>query len=182
MKQFAPIAIAIAGAIHLILAPQHYAHAPAHGIFFLVAGIAEFAWAVIFLDKPTKSTYYAGLALSGGLILLWGLTRVVPAPFHHGEVEPIDLGGIVCKVSELAGLFALLLMAAHGSIAGLGKQSPARLVANALLIAIAVAGVTYGVSRAAEPLLPSLGAASHEEGEHHDETEHEHEEDHEHSE
>jgi hypothetical protein len=35
------IAIAIAGLIHLVLAPAHYAHAPAHGVFFALAGMAE---------------------------------------------------------------------------------------------------------------------------------------------
>jgi cell division protein FtsW (lipid II flippase) len=180
MKRIAPIAVAIAGAIHLILAPEHYAHAPAHGIFFLIVGIAEMAWAVMFLDKPTRSNYYIGLALSGGLVVLWAITRVLPAPFH-GEVEAIDLGGIACKVSELTGLFALLVMAAQGSIVGLGKQSLTRLAGVAVLIASAVAGITYGVSRAAEPLLPSL-SASHHEGEHEVLPDHDHAEGEEHTE
>jgi hypothetical protein len=170
MNRFATIAVAAAGILHIAVAPQHYQHAPAHAIFFVVAGIAEIVWALIFLRRPTQQVYYVGLALTGGLILLWALTRVVPAPFH-GHAEAIDLGGIACKVSEVAGLAALLMIAAQGGITGLAKQSMARLAAIALMISAAVAGATYVAARAAEPLLPSLSASDH-----HEETEHEHEE------
>lgn len=183
MNRFATIAVASAGILHIAVAPQHYEHAPAHAIFFVVAGIAEIAWALIFLRRPTQQVYYAGLALTGGLILLWALTRVVPAPFH-GQVEAIDLGGIACKISEAAGLAALLMIAAQGGITGLAKQSMARLVSIAFLLSAAVAGASYVAARAAEPLLPSLSAPDHhEEIDHsHEEGEHEHEEEHEHAE
>lgn len=183
MNRFATLAVAAAGIIHIAVAPQHYEHAPAHAIFFVLAGIAEIIWAIVFLRRPTQSVYYVGLALTGGLIVLWALTRVMPAPFH-GHAEAIDLGGIACKVSEFAGLAALLLIAAQGGIAGLAKQSLARLAAIALVVSAAVAGATYVAARAAEPLLPSLFAPEHhdDDGGEHEEHEHEEGEQHEHSE
>jgi hypothetical protein len=180
LSRIPALAIALAGAIHLGLTPQHFAHAPAHGIFFAAAGIAELAWAALFLRRPTKQVYYAGLALAGGLVALWALTRVLPAPFH-GTAEPIDLGGIVCKISELAGLGALLMIAAQGGIAGLGRQSLSRLAATAFLLSAAAGAAGYGLSFAAEPLFPSLAGEAHSEDEHHEDGhEHEHEEGEEH--
>lgn len=186
MNRFATFAVAAAGFIHIAVAPQHYEHAPAHAAFFVLAGIAEIVWAIIFLRRPTEGVYYAGLALTGGLILLWALTRVMPAPFH-GHAEAIDLGGIACKVSEFAGLAALVMIAAQGGIVGLAKQSLARVAAIALVVSAAVAGATYVAARATEPWLPSLSApddhdTNHEhEGEDHEEHEHEAGEEHEHS-
>jgi hypothetical protein len=160
MNRIASLAIAAAGVIHLILAPQHFGHAPAHGIFFAVAGLAQILWAVAFLRDPNQRMYYSGLVLAGGLIALWAITRFLPAPFHH-HPEAIDLGGIVCKLSELVGLGALLAIAAQGGILGLGKQSLARLALIAIVIAAAFGAVSYTVGRAAEPLFPSLSADDH---------------------
>lgn len=155
MNKLASLALAAAGLTHLILVPEHYAHAQAHGLFFLFAGLAEIAWAMAFLRFPTRPVYYAGLALAGGMVVLWVVTRYLPAPFEH-EMGVIDLGGIVCKLSELAGIVAMIAIAAQGRIAGLAKQSVARAAGTALLLAFSVAAVTYSVSSLVEPLFPSL--------------------------
>ena len=60
------IALALAGAIHLIISPEHYGHAPAHGIFFAISGLAQVFWAVAAWFRMNRAVYYAGLALSGG--------------------------------------------------------------------------------------------------------------------
>lgn len=178
MNRLAVFAVAAAGIIHLVIAPQHYAHAPAHGIVFVVAGIAEIAWAIVFLRQPTQQAYYAGLVLTGGLLALWAITRLVPAPFH-GHAEAVDLGGIVCKISELVGLAALLLVAAQGGIAGLGRQAFVRLATIAVLLAAAAGALSYGIGLAAEPLFPSLWGEQNS-GDHHDEGEgHDHSDSHE---
>jgi hypothetical protein len=176
MNKLASLTIAAAGAIHLILAPQHYAHAPAHGIFFAIVGLAELAWALAFLRYPTQPMYYAGLALAGGLVVLWVITRYLPAPFEH-EMGVIDLGGIVCKFSEMVGIVALVGIALQGRIAGLARHSLARLAGTALLLALSVGAVTYSVASWAEPLFPSLAGKGYHEGEeHHEELEqHDHE-------
>ncbi len=146
-----------------------------------MAGLAQIVWAVAFLRQPSAQMYYAGLALAGGLIVLWGLTRVFPAPFHDSR-EVIDIGGIICKISELIGLGALLVLAAQGGVLGLCKQTVARLAAIALLLAAAGGLLSYGIGRAAEPLFPSLFGAEHSDADHdhadgeHTTEEHEHEE------
>lgn len=38
IRSIGVLTIALAGLVHLLIAPLHYDHAPAHGIFFAVAG------------------------------------------------------------------------------------------------------------------------------------------------
>ncbi len=161
------ITMALAGVIHLLLAPSHYAHAPAHGIFFALAGAAELLWAAAFWRKPSSRLYYLGLALAGGLVVLWAITRFLVAPFEH-EPGMWDLGGLVCKLSELVSILALIAMAVQGQIAGLPRVSLARTAGVALILALAVGAFSYGIALALEPVLPSL--AGMDEHEHADES------------
>lgn len=157
MMRYIPIAtLALAGVIHLVIAPEHYAHAPAHGVFFALAGIAEILWALAFWRRPTPRRYHLGLALAGGLIVLWAITRVLPAPFGHGP-EPVNASGLVCKASELIGVVALVMLAAQGQLMGTIRQPPLRSAGEALALALVVGLVSYGASYAATPLLPTLG-------------------------
>ena len=168
MQSLPVIAIAIAGVIHLLLAPSHYAHALAHGLFFALAGMAELLWAVLFWRKPSSKLYYLGLALAGGLIVLWLITRFLVAPFEH-EPGAWDIGGLVCKASELAAILALSAMAVQGQITGLPRISPARSIGIALILALAMGVFSYGIGLALESVLPFL-AGSDEHG-HADESE-----------
>jgi len=179
MTRVSSFAIAFAGFCHLVLAPLHYAHAPAHGIFFALAGVAEISWATVFLRKRTVAMYYAGLIMAGGLIVLWAITRLLPAPFH-GSAEPVDLGGLVCKTSEWIGLVSLVILASEGKIAGIKKQSFVRLLSAALILSAVSGFFGYGLALASERLFPTLAASTHQENE----PEHHHQEDeiHEHSE
>lgn len=156
MRYIPTAVIILAGLIHLGLAPEHYAHAPAHGIFFAVAGVAEILWGVAFWRRPTPRRYYIGLALAGGLIVLWAVTRVLPAPFGHGP-EPVNASGLVCKASELIGVLTLVMLAAKGQLMGLPGRPSVRLVGEALSLALIAGLVSFGIGSAATPLLPTLG-------------------------
>jgi hypothetical protein len=157
------LAIAVAGIIHLILAPVHFDHAPAHGVFFALAGVGEILWAMLFWRRPSESLYNLGLLLVGGLVSLWVITRFVPGPFEH-EPGALDLGGIACKVSELAGILALTILAFQGSVIGAARRSAVRVVADALALALLGGLAFFMVGRAAEPLLPFLASTGgHEE-------------------
>jgi copper(I)-binding protein len=156
------IAIATAGIIHLLIAPIHYSHAPAHGIFFALSGATELLWAAAFWRKPSSRLYYFGLALAGGLVVLWAITRFLVAPFEQ-EPGMWDLGGLVCKASELVAILALCAMAVQGQIASLRRASLARTAGMALILALAVGAFTYGTGLALQPVLPSLaGSGEHE--------------------
>jgi hypothetical protein len=173
LKLFISIAVAASGLIHLWIAPEHYGHAPVHGIFFVAAGIGQLAWAYLFYKKPTAQLYYAGLVLTGGLTVLWALTRVSTQPFH-GHVGEVEIYGILSKTAEIAGLVGLTLMGAQGAIKGVHKSTIARALAAAFLLSVFAGDTTYAVALAAERVLAPAsgdhageGEHGHEEGEEH---------------
>lgn len=160
MNKFVSISIGFAGLIHLVLAPQHFEHAPAHGMFFVIVGIIEVIWAILFWKRPSQWLYWSGVAIAGGLLVLWIITRFWLAPFEH-ETGGLDIGGIACKLSELAGVIALSAMAIKGSLPDMKPTTPLRLVSLAIALSIASGLLLYSAGHAMEPLLPSLAAAEH---------------------
>lgn len=147
------LTIALAGLVHLLVAPAHYDHAPVHGIFFAVAGIIQCAWAVVFWRRPSLALYRLGLAVSGGLVVLWLLTLTLPAPFGGHDMGAIDASAIVCKVSELAGLFALVALVLQGGAMS-GNLSVGRVMGEAVLVSLLVGALFFGAGKAAEPVFP----------------------------
>lgn len=145
----------LAGVIHLILVPAHMKHAPAHGLFFLLAGTAQIIWGLMIVRQPSLKLYYIGAIMAGWLIILYGITRLLPAPFSHGPeaIETIDL---VCKFCEALGMFSLLVLIFQGLVLNTDRFNAWRTVTVILLISFLIGFVTYGVARAAEPLLPRL--------------------------
>jgi hypothetical protein len=162
LVSLASLTIAFAGITHAYLAPEHFAHAPAHGLFFAVSAVVEIAWAYIFFRRQDEKTYYAGLMIAGGLIILWAATRVLPAPFEH-EVGVVDLGGVICKTSELVGMAALLILASQGKIAGIAGRTFGRLLAEGVILSFFVASLTYVAGHDFEPLMPFLAGEEHQE-------------------
>lgn len=151
--------IVLAGVVHLVVTPIHWAHAPAHGLFFAVVGVLEIAWGVAFWRRPSPALYAVGWVLAGSLVVLWIVTRLWAAPFH-GVPEPVDLGGVVCKLAEVLGVVSLVALTVTGASAE-AKGNVWRTMAVLLALSVVVGLATYGVGRAVEPLFPAL-AASHE--------------------
>jgi hypothetical protein len=157
----------LAGIIHLVLVPRHIEHAPAHGLFFLLVGLAQMIWGVMSWRQPGLRLYYIGAVMAGWLIVLYGVTRWLPAPFSHGP-EAIETIDIVCKLCERMGMTSLLILIFQGLVFRASRLDAWRMVSSILLISFLAAFVTYGVARAAEPILPWL--AGRVEGHHHDES------------
>lgn len=160
----AVVSLLSAGLTHLVLYPQHYSHAPAHGIFFVIAGALEIVWAFAFWRWPSRSLYVPGIALAGNLLVLWALTRVARGPFSHG-LEPVDPIGLAVKAFELVGILALTFLVFGGV-----KQRPALRVYSSLawaaLLALAMSAGIFFAGRGVEPLVPNWGASTEEHLEH----------------
>ncbi len=109
----AAICVAFAGLVHLISAPQHVDHV-GHALFLMLAGVTEVVWGLAFWRKPSAVLYSLGVVLAGAFILLWAITRIVPAPFGHGPGD-VEVVGIASKLAESAGLAGLLAMIALGA-------------------------------------------------------------------
>jgi hypothetical protein len=157
----------IAGIIHLVLVPGHVEHAPAHGLFFLLVGLAQIVWGIMVWRQPTLKLYYIGAVTAGWLIVLYGVTRWLPAPFSHGP-EGIETIDIVCKLCEGAGMLSLLILIFQGVVFHAGRFRAWKTISLILLISFLAAFATYGVARAAEPMLPWLAGPVEEH--HHDES------------
>lgn len=158
----AALLMIVAGIIHLVVAPVHYAHAPAHGLFFAVAGVVQVVLGLIIWRRPSARLYSIGAVLAGGLVVLWGITRLYQAPFS-GEPEAVEMWGLICKLTEGIAMIALLLLVFQETV-GWGGSTVAWRFTSVLVIAMLAAGfITYGVARAMEPALPWLAEQSHDE-------------------
>lgn len=167
-QRFTVLCMAMAGIIHLALTPQHYSHAPAHGILFALAGIGQVAWAIAFWRRPSMPLWNAGVMGAGALVVLWLITRFLPAPFGHGP-EAVTAAGIAVKVCEVATIATLVgLLLARGS-QGLSVSRPGRHALLGVVSGVAVGLLLFGVASAVDGYLPALGAKEHthqEEGSH----------------
>ena len=146
--------MAASGVVHFAITVEHSEHAPAHGLFFALLGTLQLGWAAAYWLLPTRFVRTSGFVLSGGMILLWALTRVVAAPFQ-GFPEPVDTAGVASMVLEVAAMAALLL-----------DRLPER-AERGTLLAFSAAGVSvisclllYGGGLAAAAWIPSLASSS----------------------
>jgi hypothetical protein len=168
----------LAGMIHIYIVPQHWDHAPAHGLLFLIVGIVQILWGIAVWRQPSVRLYYVGVLMAGGLIVLYVITRLLPAPFGHGAPEAMDAVGLVCKLCEVLGMFSLVVLIFQGLALKTGRLIAWRAVALIMLLSLMSGFATYGVALAAEPVFPKLSSEEH----HQNESEPASEQDHHHDE
>ena len=92
---------AIAGILHLVLAPNFLEFNLNTGIFFIVAGIAQLFWVVPMIRKWGRPWYIAGIAGTIILIALFAITRMPDNPIT-GRAGPIMPMALVIEVMQLA--------------------------------------------------------------------------------
>ncbi|HET7009252.1 MAG TPA: hypothetical protein VFI11_00630 [Anaerolineales bacterium] len=144
-----------AGLMHFLILPEHVEHATGHAWFFAIAGALQVVWGAIGWRANRRVVDGLGMALAATLILLWGVTRVLPPPFSNLP-EEIEGAGILSKSLE-AGAFAALLVAVR-------RERGMRLAAWAVGGAVVAAFALYAGGRLAGPLFPSLWAEQAEAG------------------
>ena len=148
--------IAVAGLVHLIIAQGQLSHAPAHGAFFALAGVAQITWAAVFWRYRSSQLGWVGMALSGGLIVLWVSTRVVPVPFEPNP-HAVNWALNATKISELIGFVALFAYTQQARLPDLSRGSTPRLLAGALSFALVFGAFFWGSGHVADVLFPYLG-------------------------
>jgi peptidoglycan/LPS O-acetylase OafA/YrhL len=92
---------AIAGILHLVLAPNILEFNLNTGIFFIVAGIAQLFWVVPMMRKWGRPWYFAGIVGTIILIVLFAITRMPDNPIT-GRAGPIMPMALVIEVMQLA--------------------------------------------------------------------------------
>lgn len=148
----------LAGVIHIWIVPQHWEHAPAHGLLFLIVGIVQIIWGIAVWKQPSTRLYYAGVLMAGWLIVLYVITRLLPAPFGHGGPEAVDTIGLICKLCEVLGMFSLFVLIFQGLVLKTSRFIAWRAVALTMLLSFISGFATYDLALAAEPAFPQLSA------------------------
>jgi hypothetical protein len=115
------------GAIHGALAPEHLEEWWGYGAFFIVAAVAQVAFAIIVVLEPWRRhwlpdrppldrarqrrlVYVAGVLGNVAIIGLYLVTRTIgiPAGPHAGMVEEVMIIDVVSKVSEVGIVICLV--------------------------------------------------------------------------
>ena len=76
-------ALAIAGAIHWLLTPEHMAISAIFGLGFLAAGMAQFGMAALTVVRPSRLLYAAVIASTVVLSSTYAYNVLVGLPFHE---------------------------------------------------------------------------------------------------
>jgi hypothetical protein len=110
------VALASAGAatIHFAVIAQHLEEYWLFGFFFIAVAIAQLAWAMLVLFRPSPAVYLAGIVGNAAVAATWVVSRTTGLPLGPapGEPEPVGTADSVATAFELliaAGTVLLLL-------------------------------------------------------------------------
>ena len=102
---------AIAGILHLVLAPNILGFNLNTGVFFIVAGIAQLFWVVPMIKKWGRPWYFAGIGGTIILIVLFAITRMPDNPItgRAGPISPMALATEVFQVAFIGLSIAVII-------------------------------------------------------------------------
>jgi hypothetical protein len=103
------VSCVLAGAVHASVGPEHFREGVRFGVFFVVLFAMQFALAVAVLRRPSRQLVTLTALMSGGVVLLWLVTRTTGLPFGLGEVEPVGFADSLASVAELVTVAACLV-------------------------------------------------------------------------
>lgn len=111
-RRWAAGALALTGALHLILAPEYLEEQAYIGVLFILGGIAALAIAARLLNRDDGRAWALGALISAGMAVGFILSRTTGLPgFHESEWE---LSGLVTVALE-AGFLALFTARLRGA-------------------------------------------------------------------
>jgi len=82
-------ALGVAGLIHCLLMPDHFAESTILGLGFLTAAAAQIGLAALVLLRPRRWVYAAVIGASASLMGLYAVNVAVGLPFHAAHAEPV---------------------------------------------------------------------------------------------
>ena len=115
----------LAAMLHAEVAPEHWQEWWGYGAFFIVSAAAQLVYGLLLLlfaihlearlpswARSERLLYASGIVGNGALIALYVWTRTVGnfAGPATGEIEPVELIGILSKAAEVA-LVGMLVIA-----------------------------------------------------------------------
>src|SRR5205823_7378319 len=86
----------VAGGIHAVAAPPHFAESLSRGVFFAALAAFQLAWGTLIYSRPSGRGFQLGAVVSVGVIALWAISRTAGVPFGPAAwqaeaVGPLDL-------------------------------------------------------------------------------------------
>jgi cytochrome c peroxidase len=149
----------VSGGVHLWIAPEHFSHTPAHGLFFAGIGAAQVLWSLAWLiwrrhNSPLMTVL--GAALSGGLMVVWVLAHGVATPFS-AETHPSDTAAYVTKGAELIACIALVVLSLLWRPQHISLMRRAGLLGGGLSMGV----VMWFGGVVTAPLFPALAGEAH---------------------
>jgi hypothetical protein len=111
LRRAAAAALAVVGAIHLILSPEYFDEQAYIGVLFVAGGIVLLAFGYRLWRADDVPSWLLGALTMAGMGIGFVLSRTTGLPgFHESEWE---LSGVVCLILEAA--FALVAAGALGA-------------------------------------------------------------------
>jgi hypothetical protein len=145
-----------AGAIHLVMVPQHAQESLRIGVAFAAAGWFQIAFGAVMLTRPRRGFVWTAIAVNLLFVATWLLSRTVGLPPWSGDggVEDMASVDLWCAVLEVAVVV--------GAVMVLLSPDALRRWKRPALVAAAV--VPFGLLVATTAVLASPSTASHAHG------------------
>jgi hypothetical protein len=111
-----------AGLIHLAFVREHVHEYVPFGVFFLVVGVFQLAWAAMVLAPRRPWFLVTGILVNAATIALWIVTRTVGLPIgpEHWTAEAARWPDVTAGVLE-----AILVLGCAAVLAMRGRRGPA---------------------------------------------------------
>ena len=120
LRRAAAAALAVVGAIHIILSPEYFGEQAYIGVLFVLGGVALLAFSYRLWRADDVPSWLLGALTMAGMGIGFVLSRTTGLPgFHESEWEP---SGVLSVLLELGFIGALALHA---------RVRPARRLARA---------------------------------------------------
>ena len=107
-----------AAAIHFGVAKSHFAEYFLYGLFFVLSGIAQLAWAVLVMFRPSRLLLWLGALGNLAIVAVWVVDRIWGLPIGPDPwtPEPVGFADVTASAFELLlaiGCLALLVRPAR---------------------------------------------------------------------
>ena len=102
-----------AAAVHGAVIGEHFRESVLYGWFFVLAALAQLAWAVLVARRPDRDLLLAGVIGNTLVILLWTVSRISglpvgPEPWKAETVGPPDAIATTLEAALVTGSLVLL--------------------------------------------------------------------------
>jgi hypothetical protein len=101
----------VAGGIHGVVAPPHFAETWTHGAFFALLAAFQLAWGAVAYARPAPGVFRIGAAVSLAVIGIWVVSRTLGAPFGPDQWQPESIGPLDLAATAAEALIAAMCIA-----------------------------------------------------------------------